>query len=58
MKSEPIKSEIDYREAWKRMELFFDAPTSSLEGTEAENLSRLIKNCKNEFYPIEPPSTK
>lgn len=55
MKIKPIKSEIDYREALKRMEVIFDAKSNSPEGDEAEILSLLIENYENEFYPIDAP---
>lgn len=55
MKLKPIKSEQDYRNALKRLELIFDAPTDSTEGDEAEILSLLIENYENEHYPIDAP---
>ncbi len=55
MKLKPIKSELDYRNALKRLELIFDAPTDSTEGDEAEILSLLIENYENEYYPIDAP---
>lgn len=55
MKIKPIKSELDYRNALKRLELVFDAPVNSIERDEAEILSLLIENYENEHYPIEAP---
>ncbi len=55
MKLKPIKSEQDYQNALKRLEVIFDAPTDSTEGDEAEILSLLIENYENEHYPIEAP---
>jgi HTH-type transcriptional regulator/antitoxin HigA len=55
MKLKPIKSEIDYRNALKRLEVIFDAPVDTKEGDEAEILSLLIENYENEHYPIEAP---
>ncbi len=55
MKLKPIKSEQDYRNALKRFEVIFDAPTDSTEGDEAEILSLLIENYENEHYPIDAP---
>ena len=55
MKLKPIKSEIDYRNALKRLEVIFDAPIDTKEGDEAEILSLLIENYENEHYPIEAP---
>ncbi len=50
-----IKSEEDYRNALKRLEMIFDAPIDSVEGDEAEILSLLIENYENKHYPIEAP---
>lgn len=50
-----IKSEEDYRNALKRLEMIFDAPIDSVEGDEAEILSLLIENYENKYYPIEAP---
>jgi HTH-type transcriptional regulator/antitoxin HigA len=55
MELKPIKSEIDYRNALKRLEVIFDAPVDTKEGDEAEILSMLIENYENEHYPIEAP---
>mgnify|MGYP000441837708 FL=1 len=55
MNVKPIKSEKDYRNALKRLEVIFDAPIDSKEGDEAEILSLLIENYENEHYPIEAP---
>ncbi len=50
-----IKSDEDYRNALKRLEVIFDAPIDSMEGDEAEILSLLIENYENNYYPIESP---
>lgn len=50
-----IKSEEDYRNALKRLEMIFDAPIDSVEGDEAEILSLLIENYENKHYHIEAP---
>lgn len=55
MKISLIKSEKDYRQALKRLEVIFDAPVNTKEGDEAEILSLLIENYENEHYPIEAP---
>jgi HTH-type transcriptional regulator/antitoxin HigA len=55
MALKPIKSEQDYRKALARLEVIFDAPTTTKEGDEAEILSLLIENYENEHYPIEAP---
>ncbi len=55
MELKPIKTEKDYRNALKRLEVIFDAPIDTKEGDEAEILSLLIENYENEHYPIEAP---
>ncbi len=50
-----IKSEADYRNALKRLEIIFDAPIDTVDGNEAEILSMLIENYENKYYPIEAP---
>ena len=55
MELKPIKSESDYRNGLKRLEVIFDAPIDTKEGDEAEILSLLIENYENEHYPIESP---
>ena len=55
MELKPIKSEIDYRNALKRLEVIFDAPADTKEGDEAEVLSLLVENYENEHYSIDAP---
>ena len=55
MNIKPIKSEKDYKQALKRLEVIFDAPVNTKAGDEAEVLSLLIENYENEHYPIEAP---
>ena len=50
-----IKSEADYRNALKRLEIIIDAPIDSEDGNEAEILSMLIENYENKYYLIEAP---
>jgi HTH-type transcriptional regulator/antitoxin HigA len=50
-----IKTEEDYNQALKRLEVIFDAPVDSKEGDEAELLSILIEKYEDEHYPIEAP---
>lgn len=50
-----IKTEEEYNQALKRLEVIFDAPVDSPEGDEAELLSILIEKYKDEHYPIETP---
>jgi HTH-type transcriptional regulator / antitoxin HigA len=55
MNLKPIKTEKDYRNALKRLEVIFDAPVDTKEGDEAEILALMIENYENEHYPIEAP---
>lgn len=50
-----IKTEEDYNQALKRLEVIFDAPIDSTEGDEAELLSILIEKYEDEHFPIEAP---
>ena len=50
-----IKTEKDYEQALKRLEIIFDTPIDSPEGDEAEILSILIEKYEDEHYPIGPP---
>ena len=55
MNIKPLKSELDYRNALKRLDVIFDAAIDSKEGDEAEILSLLIENYENIHYPIYAP---
>ena len=55
MRLKPIKTEIDYKNALRRLDEIFDAPIDSEEGDEAEILSILIEQYENEHYAIEAP---
>ncbi|MBC8754308.1 transcriptional regulator [Kordia sp. YSTF-M3] len=55
MEIKPIKSEQDYQNALKRLEIVFDAAENTKEGDEAEILSMLIDAYENQYYPIEAP---
>ena len=55
MKITPIKTEIDYRAALKRLEFLFDATIGTPEGDDAEILALLIDEYENTHYPIEAP---
>ena len=55
MNIRPIKTEKDYNNALKRLDVIFDASPNSTEGDEAEILSLLIENYENEYYPIDSP---
>ncbi|RPA66841.1 transcriptional regulator [Cyclobacteriaceae bacterium YHN15] len=51
----PIKSESDYRDALKRMEIIFDAAIGTPESDEADILGLLIDEYEKKHYPIETP---
>ena len=55
MKLKPIKSEQDYRDALKYLEIIFDAPINTKNGDNAEILSLLIENYENIHYSIDAP---
>jgi HTH-type transcriptional regulator/antitoxin HigA len=55
MKIKPIKTEQDYEQAMKRLEVIFDALPNTKEGDELEILSMLIEKYEDEHYPIGPP---
>jgi HTH-type transcriptional regulator/antitoxin HigA len=50
-----IKTEEDYNQALKRLEIIFDALPDTPEGDEAELLAILIEKYEEENYPIEAP---
>ncbi len=50
-----LKTEEEYNQALKRLEVIFDAPADSSEGDEAELLGLLIEKFEDEYYPIEAP---
>lgn len=51
----PIKTELDYRSALKRLEEIFDAKLGSPESDELEILGLLVEDYENKHYPIEAP---
>lgn len=51
----PIKTESDYKESLKRMEIIFDAPSDTLESDEADILGLIIDEYEKKHYPIEAP---
>lgn len=50
-----LKTEEEYNQALKRLEVIFDAPADSTEGDEADLLGILIEKYEDEHYPIESP---
>ncbi len=55
MNIKPIKTEQDYEEALKRLELIFDAQKNTAEGDELEVLGILIEKYEDEHFPIDLP---
>ncbi len=55
MNIKPIKTETDYEDALKRLEIVFDAPIGTEESDEADILGLLIDEYEKKHYPIEVP---
>ncbi len=55
MNIRPIKSNADYQNALKRLEVIFDAVVGSQESDEADVLGLLIDEYEKKHYPIETP---
>ena len=55
MKLKVLKTEKDYNQALKRLEILFDSPADTPEGDEADILGLLIEKYEDEHYPIEAP---
>jgi len=55
MNISPIKNEMDYRNALKRLEAIFDAPIGTPEGDEADLLGLMIDDYEKKHYPIQAP---
>jgi HTH-type transcriptional regulator / antitoxin HigA len=55
MNIKPIKTEADYRESLKRLELIFDAAVGTPESDEADVLGLMIDEYEKKHYPIEAP---
>lgn len=50
-----LKTEEEYNQALRRLEVIFDASTDSTEGDEADLLGILIEKYEDEHFPIESP---
>jgi HTH-type transcriptional regulator / antitoxin HigA len=50
-----LKTEEEYNQALKRLEVIFDASEDTTEGDEADLLGILIEKYEDEHYPIETP---
>ncbi len=55
MEIRPIKSEIDYQNALKRLDLVFDAPIGSVESDEADILGLMIDEYEKKHHFIDVP---
>src|SRR6056297_167984 len=55
MELKPIKTEVDYRAALKRLEEIFDAKLGTTESDELEILGLMVDDYENKHYPIEAP---
>lgn len=55
MNINPIKTENDYENALKRLDVIFDAPTGTIESDEADILGILIDEYEKIHYPIDAP---
>jgi len=54
MNIKSIKTEAEYNQAIKRLEVIFNAPSDTSEGDEAESLVLSIEKYEYEIYPTEP----
>ena len=55
MNIKPIKTDSDYREALKRLEVIFDAEIGTQDSDEADILGLMIDDYEKKYYPIEAP---
>jgi HTH-type transcriptional regulator/antitoxin HigA len=55
MELKPIKTEMDYRIALKRLEDIFDAKPGTQESDELEILGLMVDDYENKHYPIDAP---
>ena len=55
MEHKVIKTENEYKEALKRLEIIFDAEPGTPDGDELDLLSLLIDNYEKMHYPIDLP---
>jgi HTH-type transcriptional regulator/antitoxin HigA len=55
MNIKPIKTEVDYKDALKRLEMIFDAAVGTPESDEADVLGLMIDEYEKKNYPIEAP---
>jgi len=55
MEIKPIKTEKDYNEALKRIELLWGSKSDTPEGDELDLLATLVEGWEKKHYPILPP---
>ncbi len=55
MNIRPIKNDLDYRQALKRLDLIFDAKSGTPESDEADILGSLIDEYEKKYFPIDAP---
>ncbi len=55
MNIKPIKSESDYREALKRLEVIFDAAVGTPESDEADVVGLMVDEYEKKHFQIEAP---
>lgn len=55
MNIKPVKTEADYREALKRLEIIFDAEIGTPESDEADVLGLMVDEYEKKHYAIEAP---
>ena len=55
MNIQPIKSELDYQQTLKRLEVVFDALIGTPESDEADLLGLIIDEYEKKHYQIEAP---
>ena len=55
MNIRPIKTDLDYKEALKRLEVIFDAAVGTIESDEADVLGLMIDEYEKRHYPISAP---
>ncbi|MDM9586007.1 hypothetical protein [Nostoc sp. GT001] len=55
MELRPIRTQADYQEALREIELLFDAVANTPECDRLDVLSTLVEGCEKAHFPIEKP---
>ncbi|MBK9151399.1 MAG: helix-turn-helix domain-containing protein [Saprospiraceae bacterium] len=55
MNIKPIKTESDYRESLKKLDMLFDAPAGTPESDEADILALMIDEYEKKYHKIDAP---